>query len=437
MLAYIFASTPLTFLIQSFWRDEAFTFVMTKQPLLNLFVHTAQDFNPPLYYILIKVWMFFFGSSEISLRTPSLLFFFATIYVAFLFLHKILRLGHVKSLLSLLLFLINPLLIYYAFEARMYSMFAFAAILSSYFFIQRKRSRYILATVLGLFTHYFMIFVVLIQLTFAFIERYKNKDYNLFVKPIIVSFLVFFPWLLFVLTQKNLGGSFWIAYPNIQDIFLIPAYIYTGFNKDFSFNSITSLQSLSLLLVVILISSFILGKKNLTSQESRLILYFIFFTFVASILVFLLSFYKPLFLPRYLIFTCVGLLLLTIISLNRMKLIFQILFIILLVVITSNYNQLQLKHRAKDNFSATIREIKTLSKPGDLLYVTNELDFFTAEYYFDMNHVFIYGKTYEEIPTFVGKALISKEKLVTGIPAYPKKAFILKDSENYEIQSRQ
>jgi hypothetical protein len=63
--------------------------------------------------------------------------------------------------------------------------------------------------------------------------------------------------------------------------------------------------------------------------------------------------------------------------------------------------------------------------PGDKLYVTSELDFFTAQYYLDEKRVFIWNKTYKEIPQYVGKALIPKNKVATRLPFYPNKAFIL------------
>ena len=74
-------------------------------------------------------------------------------------------------------------------------------------------------------------------------------------------------------------------------------------------------------------------------------------------------------------------------------------------------------------------------RQGDVLYVTNELNFHPAQYYLDEGRVFIFGKSYEDIPQFVGKVLIPEEKIAASLPIYPRKAFILKDDLTYDIQA--
>ena len=128
---FIYTFTPLRFFIQSFWRDEAFSYLLAKQNILSILILTAKDYNPPLYYLLLHMWIGVFGPSEIALRTLSLLFFFGTLYVVSLFLNNIFKISVKKTLFYLLLFVLNPLLHYYAFEARMYTLFAFFITLSS------------------------------------------------------------------------------------------------------------------------------------------------------------------------------------------------------------------------------------------------------------------------------------------------------------------
>lgn len=85
MINYLFTKTPLLFFAQSFWRDEAFTYFLAKENVFKITSLTAKDFNPPLYYLIIHFWMKIFGTSEITLRLFSLIFFWATIYVGFFF----------------------------------------------------------------------------------------------------------------------------------------------------------------------------------------------------------------------------------------------------------------------------------------------------------------------------------------------------------------
>jgi len=160
MLNFLFTHTPLLFLTQSFWRDEAFSYFLAKKNILEIIILSAKDFSPPLYHLLLHFWLKIFGGSEISMRSLSVIFFWATLYVCFLFLQEIFKLNFKKSLIYLLLFLVNPFLSYYAFEARAYSLFAFLATLSYYSFYKKNYKLYFLSTVFGLYTHYFMLFVV-------------------------------------------------------------------------------------------------------------------------------------------------------------------------------------------------------------------------------------------------------------------------------------
>ncbi|PIW73452.1 hypothetical protein CO005_01355, partial [Candidatus Roizmanbacteria bacterium CG_4_8_14_3_um_filter_34_9] len=68
MLNFLFTKTPLFFLTQPFWRDEAFSYFMAKKNIFEMLLLTAKDFNPPLYYFILHFWMNIFGSSEIALR---------------------------------------------------------------------------------------------------------------------------------------------------------------------------------------------------------------------------------------------------------------------------------------------------------------------------------------------------------------------------------
>ena len=104
-------------------------------------------------------------------------------------------------------------------------------------------------------------------------------------------------------------------------------------------------------------------------------------------------------------------------------------------MIALNYQKIQIQHYKKRDFQKIVKEVKVLAKKGDPVYVTSVLDFFTAEYYFGENKVFVYNKSYDQIPYFVGKVLIPKEKLISSLPIYPKKAFILKSDGTYSIQA--
>jgi len=436
MLQFLFTKTPLFFLTQSFWRDEAFSYFMAKKSILEIIFLTTKDFNPPLYYLVLHFWMKVFGSSEIALRSLSIIFFWATIYVAFLFLVNVIKMKEKKPTLYLVLFIINPLL-YYAFEARMYTMFAFLAGLSYYAFCKKNYRLYLFATISGLFSHYFMILVVFSQLFFLIINKKSFKDFKRTV--IYLSLLAFSPWLVFFFSQNSLPNTFWLTKPHLKDMFGIFGIIYTGNEVAFyPGDLISKIQNnviyLSFVLLVIIAIGIYFYIKKLSKKDRVNFQLFFIWGIGIPLIVGLISFIKPLYFPRYLIFTGVGFLLLIIFILEKINVYMRAIFIIILIVLTFNYQKLQIEYRKKTDLRKVLREIQVIADKKDSIYV-NDLNFFTAQYYLNKNKLYIYGKSYKDIPAYNGKVLISEENVASNLPFYPQKAFILNSNGQYSIQA--
>src|SRR3990167_8181509 len=395
MLEFLFSKTPLLYFVQDFWRDEAFTAILSQKKLLDIIYLTARDFNPPLYYILVHFWIKLFGHSEIAIRSLSFLFFAGTALAVFLLMEQVFKFRPKKAYIYLLVFLFNPLLLYNAFEARMYSMLAFFATLSWYFLKTEKRKSYVVATTLGLYTHYFMVFVLASQIFYIVSSHFLKKKIKLLdYKEIGLVFIFFVPWLIFL-------------------IYLFPLTIF--------FNIVP-----------------LYGLYKLRQQSEKYRDIFVLLTSWAFIPVFItfgISLFNPLFLPRYLIASSVGLTLLIIYVIDEFPVLLKLLLIAFLIFYSSLYLQLHLQKRAKAPVKKAFYEIKLLSRGDEPLYVTDELDFFTAQYYFDQNRIYIFSKDYGEIPSYTGKVLIPKGKIVNRLPYYPKKAFVLKDDHSYTIEA--
>lgn len=435
MLTFLFTKTPLLYFVQSFWRDEAFTYVLAKRNIFDILVLTAKDFNPPLYYLIIHYWMKLFGTSEIILRLFSVIMYCGVLYASYLFLIHIFKISTKKSYIYLLLIALNPILLYYAFEARMYTMLAFLATLSFYAFWKNNYKTYFITTILGLFTHYFMLFVVIAQVGFYILVNKKKLD-----KKIVLKYLApmafFIPWFLFVLNVKNVGSeSFWIAPIHINTFIRLFGIIFTGYEMDFGFFE-KIITVLSLFLVLFTVMGIVYHHKK-QHADRKMLWYLVLWSIGTPLLVMAVSFIKPIFLPRYIIFSTVGLLLLFIYILESLPPMLCKGIMALLLVITLVYNGGQIVARRKSNMRQLIGQIKYLANKNDVLYVTNELDYFTAQYYFGESRVYIYGKQYEVVPDFVGKVLMPKYRFISTLPRYPRKAFILTSDSHYDIQAAQ
>ena len=119
---------------QSLWLDEATTAKVVQQyNLLEIITKfSANDFHPPLYYLVMKIWTNVFGYSEIALRIPSVLFSLLTGCLVSL-LGKRIK-DENTGIWAAAFFLFNPLIVYYSQEARMYMM-ATMLLTASLFFL--------------------------------------------------------------------------------------------------------------------------------------------------------------------------------------------------------------------------------------------------------------------------------------------------------------
>jgi len=156
------------------------------------------------------------------------------------------------------------------------------------------------------------------------------------------------------------------------------------------------------------------------------------------LVIFILSFFKPVFLPRYLIFSSVGITLFLIVSFESVKNKYvRSALIAIIALFLLSYSSIQVTMRTKAPLRKTFSSIKAEMGKNDVVYVTHEYDFHPAEYYLPTKKVYIYKKTYEELPWFVGKVLMDKQEFRDTLPIYPTRAFIVNNDGSYTVQSSQ
>ena len=121
---------------QSLWLDETIVAKVVQTIPFHLipFQFSPGDFHPPLYYLVISLWSHLFGTSEIALRLPSIIFSL----LAGWFVYKIGVLWKSKqvALWGAIFFLFNPLIVYYSQEARMYMMATMFLTIALYYFLR-------------------------------------------------------------------------------------------------------------------------------------------------------------------------------------------------------------------------------------------------------------------------------------------------------------
>src|SRR5271154_1503883 len=131
LLAIFLLGTALRFLYlgrQSLWVDEGFSWFAQQLTLRGELRLSFQDVHPPLYYYLLKASLWILPDTTFGMRFISVLFSVATLAVMMTFVYR--RWGHRAACYVGLLAAVSPFDIYYAQEARMYTLLCFLFVLA-------------------------------------------------------------------------------------------------------------------------------------------------------------------------------------------------------------------------------------------------------------------------------------------------------------------
>ena len=125
-----------------FWIDEGLSVGISSHPLADIPGVLRKDGSPPLYYLILKLWMSVFGSGEADTHALSVAFAIFTVPAAWLGGRALF--GDRAAWIAALLAAINPFLTYYSQETRMYALVALlSTIVTATFvvtFVQGKRA---------------------------------------------------------------------------------------------------------------------------------------------------------------------------------------------------------------------------------------------------------------------------------------------------------
>jgi hypothetical protein len=198
------------------WYDENFSLILSRLPIARMLAATAGDTHPPLYYLLI--WpLGQLHASIWALRIPGALLSVASIWLFWRILEE-LELPRRIQMAALILMAIMPIQLYYAQEARMYSLLEFLILAACLAMLRKSWGWYWLACALMLYTQYYAIFYIL-ALDLVIVHRYKIEDIvRAFWANVFAAFL-FLPWLSVLLNQMhNLQGTYWMQLTGVGQL---------------------------------------------------------------------------------------------------------------------------------------------------------------------------------------------------------------------------
>ncbi len=423
LINFILNNTPLFYWTQSLWRDEAFSVWIATGSAMNVIAHTSKDFNPPLYYLLLNFWMKIFGRSEIALRSLSLLFFVFFLVVVYKFALLIFK-SKQQAVLTTIIAGLNPMLLYFAFELRMYSLLVLLACLSTYFLYTKQWKWYVLAAAAGMYTQPFMAFVLISHGVYFLL----TKQIKTAVWVFSAIGLLFLPWLPTILYQFSHSGPMWMWPADINLVLSVLGNVFVGYEGTPG-NLWTMMMVLSLFMILMAFYSW-----RVKPWRGALLLFYCL-TFLPLILVVGISFIKPIYVHRYVIFAAIGeiFFLSCFISILKKRLPgIERLFI--LILIFGNFAAVSF-HRKVD-FRNTFAQISPQLTDKDAVYAKNPLSFYESWYYTPRSTpVFLYNPERITPPLYTGGVGMPESSWVQTYPQYPRRAFLVSDDGSYAIVS--
>jgi hypothetical protein len=211
-LAWLFAIAAILRLgfiwIAPAWYDENFTLILSRLPMAHMLAATAGDTHPPLYYLLVwplgqlhaPIWI---------LRIPSAMLSLAAMRI-FWHILEALELRPRVRMAALVLMAIMPIQLYYAQEARMYSLLEFLVLAACLAMLRKRWGWFGLACALMLYTQYYAIFYIATLGLVALIRNNHEEWRKIFLAGALAG-LAFLPWAIVLQGQMhNIQGQYWM-----------------------------------------------------------------------------------------------------------------------------------------------------------------------------------------------------------------------------------
>ncbi len=213
-----------------FWIDEGLSVGIAHHPLFDIPGVLRKDGSPPLYYMLLHVWMSVVGGDGES-RTHALSVLFATLTIPAGWLAGRRLFGERAAWATAALCATLPFLTYYAQETRMYALVAFLGLAASAAFAMAYAVRdrrwlvpFSVLTVLTVYAHNWGLFLGL-GMGVAFLVLWRTapevERAPLFRDGLIgfgLLVVLYLPWLPTLLFQAQHTGAPWSAKPPLDGL---------------------------------------------------------------------------------------------------------------------------------------------------------------------------------------------------------------------------
>jgi uncharacterized membrane protein len=323
---------------------------------------------------------------------------------------------------------LNPMLVYYAFEARTYALVVLLVMVSLYSLMKRNWKVYIAASALALYAHPYSILALIAQALYVIF--WERQNFKVFFKKAVWIGLLFTPWIFVIFNQIRSSSETWY-YPVTHDY--IKASIGSMFLGYEGTPDSLWAWSMKLSVVIMGIVAFSFFNDKIKNVQRLLLVSFL----LPLIAVVGFSFYEPIFTQRYLIFIVISEVFLVALGLFSIpnKLVrsgmIAVSFAFLLY-----FNSWYPPQNTKRDFQTPFRQINSVMNKNDIILNESALTFFNAEYYATYpERVYLLQKYDSALPNYVGAILIPREKWLEEIPKTTRVFFLYEDGTYETIEN--
>lgn len=216
---------------ESFWADEGWTMLLAKGPTLADVAQTmAEDQHPPLYFMLMRLWMDAFGDSLFMTRLLST--FWSLVCLAAVYRLSADWFSPAAGLVAALILALTDNEIMLAREARHYTQLAALAALSALFYLRYARRprrasgiAWLVSSIALLYTHYLGVLLIAVQVLHAIlVVRPLRRLPDLFFRFAALG-IAFLPQFAVFLMQSSVRYTrpiiFQSTLPNTPETFIM------------------------------------------------------------------------------------------------------------------------------------------------------------------------------------------------------------------------
>ena len=210
----------------AYWIDEGISVGIASHPLVDIPELLRQDGSPPLYYLILGVWMRIVGPGEVETHLLSVVFAALTVPAAFLVGRALF--GERAGWYAALLAGVNPFVTFYAQETRMYALVTLLGVVVTgafaLAFVQRRRAWlpvFAVALALLVYAHNWGLFMVGGTLIALAVMAASDSDRRGLLRDALLAYgaaaLAYAPWVPSLLFQANHTGAPWSNVPTLGD----------------------------------------------------------------------------------------------------------------------------------------------------------------------------------------------------------------------------